>query len=101
MSGWTTAEVQEFQKQEALKMPIAEMPLPVRVVNTLENAGVFLCADLLNLTREQLLQVRNLGHKTLQEVEKALRSIGLTPPASWSSSTQAATTAVKGKTGGK
>ena len=59
-----------------LEMSTAEMGLSVRTTNCLEERGIFTVQDLLNCTREDLLSISNFGEKTLEEVYKALESIG-------------------------
>jgi DNA-directed RNA polymerase subunit alpha len=52
----------------------------VRTTNCLEERGVFTVNDLLHCTREDLLSISNFGEKTLEEVYKALESIGFYRP---------------------
>ncbi len=59
-----------------LEMSTAEIGLSVRTTNCLEERGVFTVNDLLHCTREDLLSISNFGEKTLEEVYKALESIG-------------------------
>jgi DNA-directed RNA polymerase subunit alpha len=59
-----------------LEMSTAEIGLSVRTTNCLEERGIFTVQDLLNTTREDLLSISNFGEKTLEEVYKALESIG-------------------------
>jgi DNA-directed RNA polymerase subunit alpha len=61
---------------EKLEMSTAEIGLSVRTTNCLEERGIFTVNDLLNCTREDLLSISNFGEKTLEEVYKALESIG-------------------------
>ncbi|HEY2759303.1 MAG TPA: DNA-directed RNA polymerase subunit alpha C-terminal domain-containing protein [Pirellulales bacterium] len=61
---------------ERLEMSTAEIGLSVRTTNCLEERGIFSVNDLLNCTREDLLSISNFGEKTLEEVYKALESIG-------------------------
>lgn len=62
--------------QARLDMSTAEIGLTVRTTNCLEERGIFTVRDLLNCTREDLLGISNFGEKTLEEVYKALESIG-------------------------
>jgi DNA-directed RNA polymerase subunit alpha len=64
------------EMQERLEMSTAEIGLSVRTTNCLEERGIFTVEDLLNSTREDLLAISNFGEKTLDEVYKALESIG-------------------------
>jgi DNA-directed RNA polymerase subunit alpha len=59
-----------------LEMSTAEIGLSVRTTNCLEDRGIFTVNDLLHCTREDLLSISNFGEKTLEEVYKALESIG-------------------------
>ncbi len=59
-----------------LDMSTAEMGLSVRTTNCLEEKGIFTVEQLLHSSREDLLSISNFGEKTLEEVYKALESIG-------------------------
>jgi DNA-directed RNA polymerase subunit alpha len=61
---------------ERLQMSTAEIGLSVRTTNCLEERGIFSVNDLLHCTRDDLLSISNFGEKTLEEVYKALESIG-------------------------
>src|SRR5689334_22266921 len=63
---------------DRLEMSTAEIGLSVRTTNCLEERGIFTVHDLLQCTREDLLSISNFGEKTLDEVYKALASIGFT-----------------------
>ena len=65
---------------ERLEMSTAEIGLAVRTTNCLEEKGIFTVNDLLHCTREDLLSISNFGEKTLEEVYKALESIGFHRP---------------------
>ncbi len=67
--------------QDRLDMSTAEIGLTVRTTNCLEERGIFTVRDLLNTRREELLSISNFGEKTLEEVYKALESIGFFRPA--------------------
>ena len=62
--------------KERLQMSTAEIGLAVRTTNCLEEIGVFTVDDLLHCTRDDLLAISNFGEKTLEEVYKALESVG-------------------------
>ena len=66
--------------REKLQMSCAEIGLAVRTTNCLEERGIFTVRDLLHTTREELLGISNFGEKTLEEVYKALESIGFYRP---------------------
>lgn len=61
---------------DRLEMSTAEMGLSVRTTNCLEEKGIFTVEQLLHSSREDLLSISNFGEKTLEEVYKALESIG-------------------------
>lgn len=65
---------------ERLDMSTAEIGLSVRTTNCLEERGIFTVNDLLHCTRDDLLSISNFGEKTLEEVYKALESIGFYRP---------------------
>jgi len=60
-----------------LELSLAEIDLDVRTVNGLEQAGIYTVGDLLQRSREQLLDMRNFGEKTLNSICTALENIGL------------------------
>jgi len=62
--------------KERLEMSTAEIGLTVRTTNCLEERGIFTVEDLLQCTRDDLLEISNFGEKTLEEVFRALESIG-------------------------
>jgi DNA-directed RNA polymerase subunit alpha len=66
--------------KDRLEMSTAEIGLAVRTTNCLEERGVFTVNDLLQCSREDLLSISNFGEKTLEEVYKALESIGFYRP---------------------
>lgn len=61
---------------ERLSMSTAEIGLSVRTTNCLEERGIFTVEDLLRSKPEDLLSISNFGEKTLEEVYKALESVG-------------------------
>ena len=62
--------------EQRLAMSTAEIALSVRTTNCLEERGIFTVRDLLNCTRERLLEIQNFGEKTLDEVYAALEEVG-------------------------
>ena len=72
-----TTAVEAKDVAERLEMSTAEIGLPVRTVNCLEDHGVFTVDQLLHCTPEKLLSFPNFGEKTLEEVYRALAAIGL------------------------
>ncbi len=61
---------------ERMDMPIAETGLSVRTVNGLEEHGIFLVRDLLQQSREDLLNFPNFGEKTVADILDKLRDLG-------------------------
>lgn len=72
----STVDQRARQMKERLEMSTAEIGLSVRTTNCLEERGIFTVNDLLHRTPEDLLSISNFGEKTLEEVYKALESIG-------------------------
>lgn len=72
----SAAEEDARDLREKLELSTAEIGLTVRTTNCLEEKGIFTVKDLLNTTRAELLSISNFGEKTLEEVYKALASIG-------------------------
>ena len=62
---------------EVLKMTIEELDLSVRSYNCLKRAGVHTVEDLASKTEEDMMRVRNLGRKSLEEVLQKMESLGL------------------------
>ena len=60
-----------------LSMSLAELKLSVRATNCLESENIHTVRDLVNRTEDQLLEVRNFGETTLNEVREKLAEIGL------------------------
>jgi DNA-directed RNA polymerase subunit alpha len=71
-----TTDTKAQDLSDKLEMSTAEIGLSVRTTNCLEERGIFTVDDLLHSTREDLLSISNFGEKTLEEVYKALESIG-------------------------
>ena len=67
----------EVKKEKVLEMTIEELDLSVRSFNCLKRAGIDTVEDLINRTEEDMIKVRNLGHKSLEEVIQKLDSLGL------------------------
>ncbi|MBO7151106.1 MAG: DNA-directed RNA polymerase subunit alpha [Clostridia bacterium] len=66
----------EVQKEKVLEMTIEELDLSVRSFNCLKRAGIDTVEDLINRTEEEMIKVRNLGKKSLEEVIQKLHSLG-------------------------
>ena len=67
----------EAPLESRLGMLISDLRLSLRANNCLEEAGIASLRDLVSRSREELLEMRNFGETTLQEVEEKLREIGL------------------------
>jgi DNA-directed RNA polymerase subunit alpha len=67
----------DLELEEKLNQSLAELNLSVRATNCLESEGINTVRDLVTKNEEQLLQVRNFGETTLQEVRERLAAIGL------------------------
>ena len=76
-----TAEVmvekEDDQKEKVLEMSIDELELSVRSYNCLKRAGINTVEELTNKTPDDMMKVRNLGRKSLDEVYAKLKELGL------------------------
>ncbi len=70
-------EPEVAKKTKVLEMTIEELDLSVRSFNCLKRAGIDTVEDLTNRTEEDMIKVRNLGRKSLEEVIQKLHSLGL------------------------
>ncbi|WP_088044539.1 DNA-directed RNA polymerase subunit alpha [Bacillus sp. EAC] len=70
-------EKEEDQKDKVLEMTIEELDLSVRSYNCLKRAGINTVQELANKTEEDMMKVRNLGRKSLEEVKHKLEELGL------------------------
>ncbi len=73
----TIAETRETEKEKVLEMNIDELELSVRSYNCLKRAGINTVEELINRTPEDMMKVRNLGRKSLEEVLAKLNELGL------------------------
>ena len=64
-------------KEKVLEMSIDELELSVRSYNCLKRAGINTVEELTNKTSEDMMKVRNLGRKSLEEVLAKLKELGL------------------------
>lgn len=71
-------EKEENKKEKVLEMTIEELDLSVRSYNCLKRAGINNVEDLIGNSEEDMMKVRNLGRKSLEEVINKLHSLGLT-----------------------
>ena len=65
------------QKEKVLEMNIDELELSVRSYNCLKRASINTVEELTNKTEDEMMKVRNLGHKSLEEVKAKLEQLGL------------------------
>ena len=70
-------EKEESKKEKVLETSIEELELSVRSFNCLKRAGISTVEDLTNKTETDMMKVRNLGKKSLDEVVAKLHSLGL------------------------
>lgn len=76
--GTVTVKEREPQQQEkVLEMTIEELDLSVRSFNCLKRANINTVEDLISKTQDEMIKVRNLGRKSLEEVEHKLAMMGL------------------------
>ena len=73
----TVKEKVEAQRDKVLEMTIEELDLSVRSFNCLKRANINTVEDLIGKTQDEMIKVRNLGRKSLEEVEHKLAMMGL------------------------
>ena len=76
-SASTLVEKAETQRDKVLEMTIEELDLSVRSFNCLKRANINTVEDLISKTQEEMMKVRNLGRKSLEEVMNKLAMMGL------------------------
>jgi DNA-directed RNA polymerase subunit alpha len=70
-------EKEDDKKEKVLEMTIEELELSVRSYNCLKRAGINTVQELCSKTEEEMMKVRNLGRKSLEEVQEKLEDLGL------------------------
>jgi len=70
-------EKEEDKRDKVLEMTIEELDLSVRSFNCLKRAGINTVEELTQRTEEDMMKVRNLGKKSLEEVQQKLEALGL------------------------
>ncbi len=70
-------EKEEDKKEKVLEMTIEELDLSVRSYNCLKRAGINTVQELTERSMDDMMKVRNLGKKSLEEVEQNLDALGL------------------------
>ena len=73
----TVVEKTETQRDKVLELTIEELDLSVRSFNCLKRANINTVADLISKTEDDMMKVRNLGRKSLEEVINKLAMMGL------------------------
>ncbi len=76
-SGSTVVEKEPTAQTKMLDMTIEELDLSVRSFNCLKRANINTVGDLISKTEDEMIKVRNLGHKSLEEVVHKLAMMGL------------------------
>ena len=76
-SASTVVEKAETQRDKVLELTIEELDLSVRSFNCLKRAGINTVEDLISKTEDEMMKVRNLGRKSLEEVINKLAMMGL------------------------
>lgn len=71
-------EKEEEKQDKVLEMSIEELELSVRASNGLKRANINTVGDLIEKTREEMSKIRNLGQKSLEEIERKLNELELT-----------------------
>ncbi len=73
----TVVEKAETQRDKVLEMTVEELDLSVRSFNCLKRANINTVEDLISRTEDEMMKVRNLGRKSLEEVINKLEMMGL------------------------
>ena len=73
----TVVEKAETQRDKVLELTIEELDLSVRSFNCLKRANINTVEDLISKTEDEMMKVRNLGRKSLEEVINKLNMMGL------------------------
>ena len=70
-------EKEESKKEKILEMNIEDLDLSVRSYNCLKRAGINTVEELVQRDEDEMMKVRNLGRKSLEEVQQKLSALGL------------------------
>ncbi|HHY13689.1 MAG TPA: DNA-directed RNA polymerase subunit alpha [Thermoanaerobacterales bacterium] len=70
-------EKEEDENEKIMEMVVEELDLSVRSYNCLKRAGINTVEELIQRTPEDMMKVRNLGKKSLEEIEQKLADLGL------------------------
>ena len=70
-------EKEESKKEKNLEMNIEDLDLSVRSYNCLKRAGINTVEELVHRDEDEMMKVRNLGRKSLEEIQQKLSALGL------------------------
>ncbi|MBQ4639100.1 MAG: DNA-directed RNA polymerase subunit alpha [Clostridia bacterium] len=73
----SSSEPEANDNDKVMEMTIEDLDLSVRAYNCLKRAGINTVAELVQRNQEDMMKVRNLGKKSLEEVEQKLQALGL------------------------
>ena len=73
----SSSEPEDDKMEKVMEMTIEDLDLSVRAYNCLKRAGINTVAELVLRNQEDMMKVRNLGKKSLEEVEQKLQALGL------------------------
>ncbi|MBN1776875.1 MAG: DNA-directed RNA polymerase subunit alpha, partial [Clostridiales bacterium] len=73
----TFTDQDDDKREKVLEMTIEELDLSVRAYNCLKRAGINTVSELVQRNQEDMMKVRNLGRKSLEEVEQKLQGLNL------------------------
>jgi DNA-directed RNA polymerase subunit alpha len=73
----TFTDQEDDKREKVLEMTIEELDLSVRAYNCLKRAGINTVSELVQRNQEDMMKVRNLGRKSLEEVEQKLQGLNL------------------------
>ena len=73
----SASEPEDDKMEKVMEMTIEDLDLSVRAYNCLKRAGINTVAELVQRNQEDMMKVRNLGKKSLEEVEQKLQALGL------------------------
>ena len=68
---------EDAKKEKIMEITIEELDLSVRSYNCLKRAGINTVEELTKKNEEEMMKVRNLGRKSLEEVQQKLAALGL------------------------
>lgn len=86
----TPEERRDYIRKQRMELSLSEAGLSVRSVNGLEEVGIYDVKTLLKQTREQLMAIKNLGEKTLDELISVIDGLDLEVPKDWKTKPTAA-----------